>query len=326
MIIYKQITLEEREKIYKCLNSGMAITKIAKELARNKSSISREIKRNKSNAIGYLPDRANILAIKRKNRNISKIEKHQDLKQYIVNRLKDDRWSPGMIAGRMKIEHKETKISHETIYQYIYSRNGQKLGLYGYLMYKRKEKRLKFSRKKRFVPEELKIQNRPKEIQGRSEFGHFEGDLTFFKGSRRGNFSAIVERKSRKVFLIKNETKKSINVMLGLKHAICKSISCGLVKSITFDNGGEFKQFGILKMLGIKTYFCDPGCPYQKGQVERTNAILHKFIPKNSNFNELMQEDVLIAQERLNNLPRKCLNYLTPNEAWNIYEEVALHS
>lgn len=91
------------------------------------------------------------------------------------------------------------------------------------------------------------------------------------------------------------------------------------VKFITFDNGGEFAQFGLLSLQGIHTYFCDPGAPYQKGQVERTNVALHKFIPKKTDFNNITEKQVESANNKLNNLPRKCLNFLTPNEAWDKY-------
>ncbi len=89
-----------------------------------------------------------------------------------------------------------------------------------------------------------------------------------------------------------------------------------------FYNGGEFSQFGLLSLQGIHTYFCDPGAPYQKGQVERTNVFLHKFIPKKTDFNDITEIQVEFANIKLNNLPRKCLNFLTPNEAWDIYSNL----
>lgn len=234
-----------------------------------------------------------------------------------------------MISGRMKIEKKKITISHETIYKYIYSYRGQKLRLYSNLMYARPKRRLKHYRRHRYeVAASHKICNRPQVINDRKEFGHFEGDLTFFKQSLKGNFSSLVERKSRKVFLIKNDNKRSSNVMLKIREKISK-IGINNCKSMTFDNGGEFSQFGLLELMGTKTYFCDPGAPYQKGQVERTNAILHKFIPKKSNFNKISLCLVQNAQDKLNNLPRKCLNFLTPNEAWDKYSNehnVALQS
>jgi IS30 family transposase len=95
-----------------------------------------------------------------------------------------------------------------------------------------------------------------------------------------------------------------------------KTLPC--VKSITIDNGGEFTQFGLLSLQAIQTYFCDPSSLYKKGHVERTNAFLHKFIPKKTDFNQMTPQQIIYANDKLNNLPKKCLNFLTPNEAWNV--------
>ena len=319
MTKYKQITLEEREKIYQFLKTDISLSKIAQNLGRHKSTISREISRNKSQKLGYLPDRANNLSQGRKNRNLSKIEKYPDLKKYVIDKLSLDKWSPEMIAGRMKLEKTPIRISHETIYQYIYSYHGHKLKLYQHLMLARPKRQLKYSRRKRIIPDIYKISNRPEYINNRSEFGHFEGDLTFFKGSRNGNISVLVERLSRKTFLIKNNNKTSKNVMLKIAK---KTKILPDIKSITFDNGGEFTQFGILSLQNIQTYFCDPGAPYQKGQVERTNVSLHKFIPKKTDFKNITEKYVALANDKINNLPRKCLNFFTPNEAWDFYSKI----
>ena len=317
MTKYTQITIEEREKIYQLLKSDMTLTKIAIAIDRNKSTISREISRNKSQQLGYLPDRANNLFFSRKNRQISKIEKYPDLKKYIIDRLSIDKWSPEAISGRMKLEKHKIQISYEAIYQYIYSPLGQRQKLYQHLMLARPKRQLKYSRRKREIPEIYKISNRSDVINNRSEFGHFEGDLTFFNGSRNGNISVMTERVSRKSFLIKNDSKSCNKVMLGLVDKAMNTILPANIKSLTLDNGGEFARFGSLSLQGIKIYFCDPGAPYQKGQVERTNAILHKFIPKKTDFDKITNDNIIDANEKLNNLPKKCLNYLTPNEVWN---------
>ena len=94
-----------------------------------------------------------------------------------------------------------------------------------------------------------------------------------------------------------------------------------MCKSITFDNGSEFKKFGILSLSGIKVYFCKPASPWQKGQVESLNAQIHKYIKKSSDIRLVNDADVIEAQNKLNNLPRKILNFLTPNEAWAIYSK-----
>lgn len=325
MRIYKQIGLEERETIYKLVQSQTSLSKIAKLTGRSTSTISREYSRNSSKKLGYLPDRANNLAISRKRRHLSKIESNASLKKYVISRLSEDKWSPEMISGRMKLEKHMVCISHETIYQYIYSYPGQKLKLYEHLMYARPRRHQKCSRRHRYkVADQHLLSNRPESINDRSEFGHFEGDLTFFKGNSSGNLSVLVERKSKKVFLIKNTSKRTDLVMPNI---INKVKSTGTtVKSITFDNGSEFRRFGSLSLIGINTYFCNPGSPWQKGQVERTNAVLHKFIPKTSDFRRISNENVKNAERKLNNLPRKNLNFLTANEVWDINQIVALEA
>ena len=102
MIKYRQIRIEEREKIYELLKTGKSYRKIAEYLGRNKSSISREVSRNGADKLGYLPDRANNLALERRNKLSNKIEKYPKLKSYIIERLSDDKWSPEIISGRIK--------------------------------------------------------------------------------------------------------------------------------------------------------------------------------------------------------------------------------
>ncbi len=99
---------------------------------------------------------------------------------------------------------------------------------------------------------------------------------------------------------------------------IIASVPSNLCKSITFDNGSEFKKFGILNFINTDVYFCKRASPCQKGEVDRLNAHLHKYIPKNSDIRSISEAQVLDAQDKLNNLPRKILNFLTPNESSNI--------
>jgi IS30 family transposase len=230
-------------------------------------------------------------------------------------------------TGRLKLEKLQT-IAHETIYQWIYSATGQKLRLYQHLMYARSKRQQQYSRKHRYKIADLyKISNRPEVINTCAEFGHFEGDLTFFKGSKNGNIAVLAERKSCFSFLMVNNCKRSGTVIPKIVKCL-KQLPPQARKSITFDNGGEFSQFGLLSLIGTKTYFCKPGAPWQKGQVERTNAQLHKFIPKKSNFNSISEKMAIDAQYKLNNLPRKCLGFLTPTEVYDnhLHNSVALHS
>ena len=136
MKLYTHLLLGDREKIYELLGKVISLTIIANKLCRNKSTISRELKRNRS-SIGYLPGRA----IK-KEETAAKIDKDPVLKQYIIERHKNDKWSPEIIAGRLAYEKKKHIISHETIYKFIYSIEGQYLCLYKHLMYRRPKRHM----------------------------------------------------------------------------------------------------------------------------------------------------------------------------------------
>lgn len=194
---YKQLSLEEREKIYIYRNEEKSLRFIAKQLGRSVASISREIGRNCSE-LGYLPDRANLRAKTHRYKNNKKINKCPATKQYIIDRLVLDKWPPEVISAKLKESKELLSLSHETVYQFIYSREGNKMQLYEGLMYGRRKRLMLHSRIKRpVVPTELRIEQRPERINAREEVGHFEGDLTFFKGSMSANVMTMLERVSR---------------------------------------------------------------------------------------------------------------------------------
>ena len=133
---YHQISLKEREQIHLAYQNGQSIRQISIKLGRNVSSISREIRRNSCQKIGYSADRADKFAKDRANKNILKIEKYPKLKTYIIERLKADKWPPEGISGVLRLgKNYLPGISHESIYQFIYSKEGQKRKLYQHLMY-----------------------------------------------------------------------------------------------------------------------------------------------------------------------------------------------
>ena len=328
MIKYKQLSIEEREKIYQYRNKNISIRGIGQQIGRAPSTISRELARNAA-AIGYLPDRAQNNYIKnRRDNKVLKLNKCQILKSYVIDKLTLDKWSPEAIAGRLRHHENIGTISHESIYQFIYSLEGNKMKLYQCLMYKRENRQGHFSRMKRsIIAPEHQISSRPEYINNRSSFGHFEGDLTFLKGSNSTNILTLIERNSRKVCLMKNDNKSSNTTICNLIKQI-KSLPANAMKSVTFDNGGEFRRFASLGLMGVKVYFCDPHSPWQKGSIERMHASLHKFISKRSDIRIISNHHIKYAEDKLNSMPRKILNFLTPNEVWDIQQNlpVALHS
>ena len=87
---------------------------------------------------------------------------------------------------------------------------------------------------------------------------------------------------------------------------------------MTFDNGGEgAKHAEIRREYGLETYFCDPFASWQKGGVENANKLIRQYLPRNTDMAKLTDRDIYEIQEKLNNRPRKCLDYLTPNEVIN---------
>ena len=207
--LYTHLRFEERVKINQMRASDLSLHKIAVTLGRSKSTISRELRRNNTGQFGYLPD-----------------------KKFVGDKLSNAKWSPQMISARAKKELL-FQISLMPIYQYIYSRCGQALKLYKHLMYSRPARQLKASRRHRTkLHEQFLIKNRPEIINNRQEFGHFECDLTFFKGSNSSNLLALIERQTRKSFILKNSNKRSASTIMNI-YRFVKSMPKGFVRSIT---------------------------------------------------------------------------------------------
>jgi len=225
--------------------------------------------------VGYLyPEAAHMKAKERKARHKPKIARKENLRRYILEKL-SQKWSPESIAGRWNLENDTVSTSTEAIYQYVYSKEGRDLGLHKLLPRAKRKRGLRRVRSKGPVADRVSIAKRPENINNRSEYGHWEADLVFNKGSQSKNILTAVERKSRYAILIKNESKHSKVVMKAFKKRVK-----GLAKSVTFDNGSEFAQHTIIrKKHGIETYFCNPGSPWQKGSIENLNGVARRWIP-----------------------------------------------
>ena len=314
---YKQLDLESRKKLFLRKIEGMNKRDIADKLGVHRSTIYREIKRNKDVECGYLPDTADKLAKKRKYIQQRKLWKMELMQKYVMEKLKQ-KWSPEMISGRAKLDNEPFSISTEAIYQFIYSTAGKKLELFKYLLRGRPNRNIFKERKKRAtkIPNRISIHDRPTEINERKEIGHFEADLTFNIGNQSENLGVIHERFSRYTLLQKNPSKHTNIVMKAMFNRLAK-IPKKVRKSVTFDNGSEFTQHQLLNKIDVDTFFCDPHSPWQKGQVENANAFLHRFIPKKKPLKDFTDQQILDIQNKINNMPRKCLNFKTPAEVFH---------
>ena len=209
-------------------------------------------------------------------------------------------------------------VCHETIYEYIYSIEGIREKLY-LLLRRYKPKRTKWhSRKRREIKikERVSIHERPIEINEKAELGHWETDSMIFS-QQKGILSVQVERKSRLVRIHRCLNKTAKQTLEAIINTI-DSVPLKYFLSVTYDNGTEgAKHMELKEMFGIKTYFCDPYCSWQKGLVENTNMFIRQYLPKNAPIDSIADGKIYEIQEKLNNRPRKCLKYMTPNEYFN---------
>jgi IS30 family transposase len=310
MVYYKRLSLYEREKIYLFKQNNKTQTEIALLLGRSQSTISYELKRCPGGLV-YLPDRANIDARSKDKRYNGKIA-IDALKNHIIFRLKQ-KWSPEQIASRLKYERSSFRISHEAIYQYIYSEEGRRKKLSLLLLRRRPKRGSRYGKKpaKHYIPESCRIEKRPDHINKRKEKGHWEGDLVVFTILKSSNVTTLLERKSRYVELIYNPNKYSKTVIGNIDKRL-SNMPLDLRKTITFDRGKEFAKYNDLDM---DVYFCNPHSPWEKGSNENFNGRLRRYLPKRFDHRDLNQKLLDQIQLKMNNTPRKCLGFKTPIEA-----------
>lgn len=315
---FSHLSYQDRLKIYSPFCQGISRRGIAKSIGRHCSTISREIKRNNDD-IGYLrPGDAHRLAQDRKcQKRLPKIERIPGLQEKVIKNLHDG-WTPKVIAGRwnMKQTDKMKKITAESIYKYCYSKKGQELGLVR-LLARSKPKRgmhRKQQSNKIGIPDRTSISKRPAHINNRDEAGHLEADLLFYNQSQAANALSVIDRSTRYVSLVKNESKRSEEVIAGLERVI-ENDYADTVKTITFDNGKEFVLHGKIKEKhGALTYFCHPGSPWEKASIERLNGQTRRFIPFKEIASDVTQERLDELATKLNHTPREILNFFTPCE------------
>jgi len=239
------------------------------------------------------------------------------LREAVLSKLKLC-WSPEQIAGRFKRENGgKARISHESIYTYIYSGYGIRNRWHECLRRKRRWRIPRIGRKQRLqIPNRVGIVERSTEINKRQTFGHWEGDLMVFGRGTKTNLITLRERMSRYMVAVVNPSKHSEITASNIIKALRPNQEC--VNSITFDNGLEFsKHETIAKDLKAATYFCEPYKSYQKGSVENGNGLLRIDLPRNINSELISTSRVNHLVKRINYRPMKCLDYQTPVEIFN---------
>jgi len=318
---YKHLSSEERDKIAVLRAQGNSLNNIAKMINRNKSTISRELKRNSSPTYDvYLPHKANHRAKSRKQLSGKRQRlKNPTVRAFVTNKLKIG-WSPELIAGSLPLHYPKLAISHEAIYQYIYDKHIRKQhDLVAYLVraHKRRHNRGHSRKhKKSHIPNRVSIEERPKHIEKRVQPGHWEADTMVSRQSKSA-IAVMVERKSRFVLLEKLSRKTSLNFSDAI-HSCLIDYPRHLRRTITYDNGSENVDHAIInKRLSTKSYFCNPYSSWEKGTVENSIGLVRRYLPKKTDFAKLSCLELARIEYLLNCRPRKCLKFNTPLKVFN---------
>lgn len=317
------LTLAEREEISRGLIAGHSIRSIAMRLRRAPSTISREVNRNGGSS-AYRASLADQAAWDRALRpKTCKLAHNRNLAHLVAEKLQLQ-WSPEQIAGWLRCaypENEEYQVSHETIYRtlFIQARGALKKELLAHLRRTRVMRRSRHHTQKTDnhgrIVDAVSISERPASAEDRAVPGHWEGDLLF--GSSNSQIATLVERQTRYVMLVKVAGKDTETVVSGLiKHA--RQLPRELYKSLTWDRGKEMadhKRFTLA--TDIKVFFCDPQNPWQRGTNENTNGLVRQYLPKGIDLSDYSQAKLNAIARRLNERPRKTLNYETPAQRFN---------
>lgn len=318
---YKQLAREQRYQIYALRKAGQNQSQIAQVLGCHKSTISRELKRNRGQK-GYRPYQADELAYDRQ------CEAYRsriawDTWQLVERLLRQD-WSPEQIAGRLKLQ-KQPTVSHECIYLYVYADKRRGGTLHNHLRSQKKQrKRYSGYIRRGQIPNRTSIEKRPKIVASKGRFGDWEAD-TIVGAHHKGGILSVVERKSKLTRLRKLTTKTATEMKDNTIELLAPLAA--KVHTITVDNGKEFCEHELIATgLQARIYFAHPYASWERGLNENTNGLVRQYFPKKYDFARFNQADLQRVEDLLNNRPRKTLGYRTPNEVFFKQRSVALPS
>lgn len=313
---YTHLTKEERYHIDELLREGNLLSSIAKALGRSASTLSRELSRNQGKR-GWRPRQAGLKAVDRlSKRGSNNVRRINPLSwDYAKKKLIEEQWSPEQIAGRLKVDGL-SRISHETIYQRILvdKKSGGSLCQHLRCQKLRKKRYGSVSRAGRgCIPDRVDIEQRPAIVDSRSRVGDWEGDTIIGRHDGGAVIASMVERKSRFTVLAKSKDKTTKAVISEIN--IQMSGFSGIVETVTFDNGKEFSAHKQLSdALKGDVFFARPYHSWERGLNENTNGLVRQYLPKKTSFDDIDDSEVQNIAEKLNNRPRKCLDYKTPTE------------
>jgi IS30 family transposase len=304
------VTREQRYTISCLHRQGCTQKLIAQTIGKNKSVVSRELKRNANlkgkYSFGYAQDMAEL----RKERTKKPRKLLPGLKKKIISMIKED-FSPQQIEGRLRLE-KHPFVSHETIYKIIRKDKQE-----GGTLYKHTRHRLKHRKRpvnsKISIKNRISIDQRPQIVNLKQRFGDWEMD-TIVGESNQGAILTMVERTTSFMMMEKLEHGKNAKELTKVAVRLLTAY-INNVHTITSDNGTEFADHEqIAKLLKTNFFFTNPYASWEKGLIENTNKLVRQYIPKSTNFDDINNQTIKIVQQKLNNRPREKLNFYSPKE------------
>lgn len=310
---YTHFNLTERNRLAQMRAEGMTMCRIAAELGRNPSSISRELRRNQSQNTGYNAWYATMQYMKRRKacRRTSRILKDNPLQAFVRDKL-ERYWPPETIVAIWKREHPGAKLGHSTIYRAL--KMGWLEGRSARAHLRRRGKR-KYARRGRFhtIHPDYTIHDRPVQALERSRVGDWEGDCIVSGPKGKGKLFTCVDRASRRLVARQSDHGDAASI----RDVMIDALASYPVHTLTLDNGPEFaKHRQIAEKLGTRIYFADPHAPWQRGSSENSNGLVRFFFPKATDFSKVDPQEIQLAVDLLNDRPRKCLGWLSPNQVF----------
>lgn len=314
---YEQLSLEERCTLSRLSQAGKTIRQIAAAMDRAPSTIMREFKRNRGSQVGYRPAYAEQQAKSRRWKG-SRLLRDPELQKKVLGRLMQG-WSPAQVAGRLKKENRRQIISYESIYRFVDSqiRRSQDYSWRHYLP-RAKSKRGWRGRKGGspvdHIEGRVSIEQRPAYIDQRRQPGHWEADLMLF--AKYGQAVLVAHERHSRLLVVNRQPSKAADPVANQLTELFSALPPSLRRTITFDNGTEFAYHHRLHKLSMRTFFCDPHAPWQKGGIENSIGRMRRGLPRKTDLATISDARLLSLFRSYNHTPRKCLDYKTPAEVF----------
>ena len=305
------LTIEQRYTISAMLTAGYKQKDIAASIGKDKSVVSREIRRNRDGRNqAYKPE----LAQRKYEKRLSDKPKHirftPAVQQMVAAKLAE-KLSPEQIAGVCKKEGVAC-VSHERIYQHIWQDKKHKGSLYQNLRTqgKRYRKRGNSKDSRGIISGRVPIEHRPPQVEQKQRFGDLEIDTIIGK-NHKGAIVTINDRATGMLLMKKVERKEAMLV----RDAAVELLQDWMphLHTMTADNGKEFALHQLIsQQLKIDFFFANPYHSWERGANENLNGLIRQYIPKQSEFNLITDDYIHYVQQQLNNRPRKRFDFNAP--------------